>query len=290
MDAIAELVRDFYNRYPFPGYDPRKYSSRADLERQASWYARSLDRLIPASSRILDAGCGTGQFALLLGLKDRRVLGVDFSQASLDKAEHLRRRLRIENTRFQQADLLDLDLPPASFDYVFCNGVLHHTPDPERGFRNIARTLAPHGKLVVGLYNLFGRLPLKVRQRLAALPFVRNNERVRTRLILRQIVYESEDRDKVETWYADQYLHPHESVHTVGQTLRWFRSYGIRYLSSVPCLDLFARHHPGDDLFAPPLRSRLRRCAPALLLRQLGWIFSLDDAGGYYVLVGEKAP
>lgn len=45
-----------------------------------------------------------------------------------------------------------------SFDYVFCYGVLQHTPDPKKAFLSIVEYLKPGGKLSVDLYRKY-RLP-----------------------------------------------------------------------------------------------------------------------------------
>ena len=42
---------------------------------------------------------------------------------------------------FFQADIFDIPCPNQFFDFVFCYGVLQHTPDPDRAFRELVRTL-----------------------------------------------------------------------------------------------------------------------------------------------------
>src|SRR5919202_1325277 len=54
-------------------------------------------------------------------------------------------------------NVLELSLPSDSYDYVFCNGVLHHTGEAKRGFSHVARIVKPGGYLTVGLYNAYGR-------------------------------------------------------------------------------------------------------------------------------------
>jgi SAM-dependent methyltransferase len=49
------------------------------------------------------------------------------------------------------------------FDYVFSNGVLHHTANAFGGFQDLCRVLRPGGFIVIGLYNTYGRLLLGLR-------------------------------------------------------------------------------------------------------------------------------
>ena len=99
-------------------------------------------------------------------------VGVDIS-AAIDTA---RERLGgIEGTSFVQADILALPFAPASFDLVFSEGVLHHTPSTESGAsRRSARLLRPGGEIMIYVYRR--KAPAReyvddyVRERIADLP------------------------------------------------------------------------------------------------------------------------
>jgi SAM-dependent methyltransferase len=56
---------------------------------------------------------------------------------------------------------------PGAFDVVCSSGVLHHTSGPRSSFARLARLARPGGTIVVGVYNTFARVPLRLR-RLAA--------------------------------------------------------------------------------------------------------------------------
>ena len=99
---------------------------------------------------MLDAGCGGGRYARLVGGHGARVVGVDLS-AAVEKAAALCAEL--PDVAIVQADLLDLPLAEAAFDLVYSIGVLHHTPDPRRAFAQIARRVKPGGRLAVWLYR-----------------------------------------------------------------------------------------------------------------------------------------
>jgi SAM-dependent methyltransferase len=103
-----------------------------------------------AGRLVLDAGCGGGRYARLLGRHGARVVGVDLS-AAVEKAAALCADL--PDVAIVQADLLDLPVVEGAFDLVYSIGVLHHTPDPRRAFAQIARRVKPGGRLAVWLYR-----------------------------------------------------------------------------------------------------------------------------------------
>ena len=41
---------------------------------------------------------------------------------------------------------------------------------------------------------------------------------------------------KHRAWFADQYLHPHESKHTIGEVLEWFDEAGLEFVRGVPSI------------------------------------------------------
>lgn len=286
-ERVLALVNEFYEANPFPGFDAGKYETRRDLRARASWYALRLDAEIPFGAAVVDVGCGTGQLACLLALKERRVLGVDYSESSLALARRLAQRLALDRVEFRRANLLAWELPAESFEFVFCNGVLHHTSDPEGGFRNLVRIAKPGGFVVVGLYNRYGRLVLEIRRRIVWL-LSRFDPRARDRAIEKQLVELDDDAEKRRTWYADQYEHPHESVHTVGEVLGWFRANGLEYVSSLPKIEPFGA--APKRIFRARRVARWRQGRLAHLLVQLAWIVTQNAGGGYFVLVGRKTP
>jgi ubiquinone/menaquinone biosynthesis C-methylase UbiE len=284
---ILQAVNVFYEENPFPGFDLAKYRTKDDLARQASWWAHKLDAEIPFGSDVIDVGCGTGQLACFLGLKDRRVFGVDYSVHSLEHAQSPKDKFNLKNVQFQRENILQLSLPDESFDYVFCNGVLHHTSDPYAGFRHLVRITRPGGFILVGLYNTYGRLMLHVRRRVVRLR-LKFDTGAKDRALQKQLVRIDADSEKRRTWWADQYEHPHESTHTVDEVLGWFAKNGVSYLTSFPKAELRSRSEV-EKVFRPRRAGSLSRSSFGHVLVQLGWILTQNDGGGYFVMVGQKA-
>lgn len=272
LDARTEAVREFYLRAPFPGYPPRDSLSALRARAGRSDFVRLLDRSIDGDASVLELGCGTGQLSLFLATAERRIVGADLSRASLRLAASAAARYRLRGVRFVETDLRAPGLRKGAFDVVIASGVLHHTPDPRASFAAVVKLLKPGGAIVLGLYNSFARLPLRLRRAVHKL-----TGKVPFDPVLRDRKAEPARR---EAWLRDQYEHPEEHRHTLAEVQRWFRENGVDYLRAYPS-PLFAEEPP-ETLFQPleddwPLEN---------VLSQIAWARTLGGEGGLFVTVG----
>ena len=96
----------------------------------------------------LGSGSGTDLFSAAVRVGDPgRVVGVDFTDAQLDKATRLR-------NGFSQVELVEgrieeLPFEDESFDAVISNGVINLSPRKDRVFAEAARVLRPGGRLAI---------------------------------------------------------------------------------------------------------------------------------------------
>ena len=84
----------------------------------------------------------------------------------------------------------------------------------------------------------------------------------------------------------DQYRHPHESKHTIGETMRWFERTGFEFVNGIPKATAFASFASDERLFAAnPRGSRLDH-----FVVQAGMLLSGGSEGGFFVMIGRKPP
>jgi len=108
---------------------------------------------------MLIAGCGTGSEAAQIALEypDAAITAIDISETSLNYARRQCAAIGLERIRFVKLDLHKVSELKQQFDAIFCSGVLHHLPDPERGWAELAGVLRPGGVMRIMLYSRAGR-------------------------------------------------------------------------------------------------------------------------------------
>jgi arsenite methyltransferase len=101
---------------------------------------------------VLDLGSGSGTdvfcAAVLVG-DSGHVVGVDITDAQLDKAARLRDRGGFSQVELVEAHIEELPFEDASFDAVLSNGVINLSPVKGRVFAEAARVLRPGGRLAL---------------------------------------------------------------------------------------------------------------------------------------------
>ncbi|TAM61560.1 MAG: class I SAM-dependent methyltransferase [Rhodanobacter sp.] len=108
---------------------------------------------LPAGSRVLDAGCGTGEAVAWFhkSMQSRAmVVGMDLAAAHV----HAARRTAPAGAPILQADMLRPPLADGSFDLVWAVNAVNHLRDPVAGVRVLSNLLRPGGRLVVGQSSL----------------------------------------------------------------------------------------------------------------------------------------
>lgn len=101
---------------------------------------------------VVEFGSGAGRFVDVVSRAGAAmVIGIDITDAVDAAYDNLGGR---DNVAFIQADVFHAPLRRNAFDYAFSIGVLHHTPDPEYGFRKMVELVRPDGKVGVSLYEI----------------------------------------------------------------------------------------------------------------------------------------
>jgi SAM-dependent methyltransferase len=273
--GVTADVRRFYEAAPFPGYPPGDSLDSLRARAGRSAFLQRLDRELPLDVAIVEIGCGTGQTSLFLARGARTVVGVDLTQASLVLAAAAAKRYGVTQATFVGSNLLRPGLKAESFDVVYCSGVVHHTRAPRQAFRQIVRLARPGGIVVLGVYNVFARLPLRLRRLIARATGYRI---IPFDPVLRDRVLEPE---RHRAWLRDQYQHPEEHTHSIAEVQRWFAENGVDYLRCCPSALI-----GGED--GPLLEAAPDNWGFENLLAQIGWMATLGAEGGLFIVIGRK--
>jgi SAM-dependent methyltransferase len=137
------------------GYEPS-----ADLGLGCGLPTESAD--IQPGDTVLDLGSGAGNDAFvaqkLVGERGR-VIGVDMTEAMIDKAEKNRAKLGHANLEFRLGEIESLPVESDSVDVVISNCVLNLVPDKAKAYAEVHRVLKPGGHFSISDIVLSGPIP-----------------------------------------------------------------------------------------------------------------------------------
>ena len=110
----------------------------------------SLFAEIHSGVTVLDVGCGAGLDSLIASQrvgKNGKVIGIDFSEAMLARAQTAAATTKMMNVEFRQSSAESLPIEDASIDVALVNGIFNLNPDREKIFAELARVMKPGGVL-----------------------------------------------------------------------------------------------------------------------------------------------
>ena len=260
-DTVTRAVAAQYEAWPYPSWTRISRREPTRLPDMVARFDAETAAALPVAARILVAGCGTGREAAAVAqaYPDATVMAIDVSEASLDYGRRRCDEIGIAGVRFLKWDLHDVAALNQKFDAVFCSGVLHHLPDPERGLRILAGVLTPGGVMSIMVYSQAARLSVAGARKLVAdlLDEPMSDDllrRVRARLLqsehpLAQRLVRMHDFATLAGTH-DLLLHRHEDPFTIPRLQRALADAGLRLLtfllSSPPVEARYDAMFPGD--------------------------------------------
>ena len=111
------------------------------------------DDYIKPGDKVLDLGCGRGQFLEFLRGKNVEYIGVDFSEKLIEIAKK-----QDPEAKYQVADVLRLPFPDDYFNKVYAIALFHHIPSKElriQALKEIERVLKEKGLSIFTVWNLW---------------------------------------------------------------------------------------------------------------------------------------
>jgi SAM-dependent methyltransferase len=241
---VADEVRDFYNRYPYPrpidSLDKYRNLWQDRQRRRADFHLFWPSRHYREDHSILVAGCGTSQAAKhALRWPAAQVTGIDLSETGVRCTEELKRKYDLRNLEVHQLPIERIGELGMSFDQIVCTGVLHHLPDPDAGLSALRSVLKPDGALHLMVYAPYGRTGIYMVQEFcrrvglhATDPDIRDLIRALNSLPpghpLHSLLGQAPDF-RHEAALADALLHPQDRSYSVPQLFEFLEKSGLRF-------------------------------------------------------------
>lgn len=280
FDDVTKKVISFYNNNPFPNYDNEDNKSTI-LAKGDKSYLKSLKKLLGFNKKILEVGCGTGQYSNYFAIgTNNHVFALDPTYNSLKLAKDFSDKNNIKNIKYINGSIFEDLFEKESFDLVFCSGVLHHTKDTYLGFEKCAELVKKNGYILIGLYNSYSRFPLKkILYKLFGIKVVSYFDPI--------LKNKKASQASINAWLEDQYNHPVERSHSIQELLSWFKKFNIEPLSGIPNINSVQLNKIYEQIDKKNLHKRKSKLS--LIFSQIKMNFNLlgKDAALFCIL-GKK--
>ena len=252
-----------YASFPFPQTNPSTNRAIA--------YLFGLNTPDPASARILELGCASGNNILSIAARfpNAQCVGIDLSAAQIEEGNARITELGITNLSLEQKSILDIDATFGQFDYIICHGVFSWVPRAvQEGILRICKqNLSPDGIAYVSYNTLPGWNHIaairemmlyhtaaftdptqKAQQARLLLKFMRESIKPQGKSFYADIL---ETEDTILTGQSDWYLlHDHMEEHNIPYYFHQFmdmaRSNDLQYLAETSLSGMFSQNLPEE--------------------------------------------
>jgi len=153
FENVEHKTGSYYGNL-FKGFDDEHYFNETLVLLKTRLERNNFDFKFVKGKTALDQGCGGGRYTVALkNLGLSKVVGLDCSETGIMDAKERLKLYDIENVFFDVGSVLEMKYDDNYFDFVFSNGVLHHTLSIEKGIKELIRVLKPNGKGWLYLIN-----------------------------------------------------------------------------------------------------------------------------------------
>lgn len=122
---------------------------------------------IKPGDTVVDLGSGAGNDCFIARREtgaEGKVIGIDFTEAMIEKARENAEKLGYNNVEFRQGDIENMPLGGNRADVIISNCVLNLVPDKAKAFSEMYRVLKPGGHFTVSDIVLQADLPQKMQE------------------------------------------------------------------------------------------------------------------------------
>ncbi len=154
-DAVYNIMADDYTK--LEGYNPD-----ADLGLGCGLPTEFAK--IRVGDTVIDLGSGAGNDAFIARRfvgESGKVMGIDFTEAMINRARANAEKLGLNNVEFRQGDIEDMPVTSNKADVIVSNCVLNLVPNKHKVISEIYRVLKPGGHFSISDIVLEGELPAK---------------------------------------------------------------------------------------------------------------------------------
>jgi ubiquinone/menaquinone biosynthesis C-methylase UbiE len=125
-NEFQQTGKDYASQEEVNVYDPSHNDFREitkEIEEAALWLQTD------KNSKLLDIGCGTGNFSIYFANLCEKVYAIDVSETMLKFAQNKAKSYSADNITFSHTGYLNFELPNNHVDGVISSLSLHHLPD-----------------------------------------------------------------------------------------------------------------------------------------------------------------
>ncbi|OIO80974.1 hypothetical protein AUJ84_02035 [Candidatus Pacearchaeota archaeon CG1_02_32_132] len=115
-----------------------------------NWFSK-----LPKGSKILEAGCGAGNYVVSLAKLGHKPIGLEIDGERVKIAKKYMEEYGLSKNIIFEGNLTKIPFKDEEFDAIFCHGVIEHIPDSEAAVREMTRVLKKGGYAMISVPNRY---------------------------------------------------------------------------------------------------------------------------------------